>query len=72
MCAFEGLHREAMTGLQSVWEAAGGSGGSEAKTSKCKFRVSHTAFCWGGGLLCYTKSLGLLMQEGTTGLGQCT
>lgn len=33
----------------SVWEATGRGGGPEAKTSECKFRVSHTTFCWDEG-----------------------
>lgn len=62
MYAFEGPHQEAMTRLQVSGRQQVGVGGSEAKTSECKVRVSHTTFCWGGGLS-YTKNLVSLCRK---------
>lgn len=57
MYAFEGPHQEAMTRLQVSGRQQVGVGGSEAKTSECKVRVSHTTFCWGGGVSVTPRTL---------------
>lgn len=71
MYAFEGPHQEAMTRLQVSGRQQVGVGGSEAKTSECKVRVSHTTFCWGGGSQLHQEPC-LPVPEGAIGLAQRT